>query len=70
MAKSDIITNDQILRQMCIENAVDIRESQVDMDTPIFVEEVIEDADKLFEYIKKGTKPEQIKIPSVNHKEK
>ncbi len=50
------------LRAICIAHAVDIRESHVDMDTPIFVEEVIGDAEELFQYIIKGKKPEPMKV--------
>jgi hypothetical protein len=50
------------LRAICTDHALSIRESQVDMDAPIFVEEVIEDAEKLFQYILKGTKPKQMKV--------
>lgn len=50
------------LRAICTDHAVEIRTSQVEMDAPIFVEEVIEDADKLFQYITKGMKPKPMEV--------
>lgn len=56
------------LRAVCIDNACAIRESQSDYDTPTFVEEVIEDADMMFNYIVSGKKPDKINSDKQKNK--
>lgn len=66
MANKTAIPNDD-LRAICVDHAMSIRESQVDIDTPIFAEEVIEDAEVLFQYIRKGKLPITIQT-TINSK--
>lgn len=56
-----MMEDDIVLRRICTDFAVTIRESQ-SFNEPMLVQDVLDDADILFNYIKTGNMPEPMRI--------